>query len=368
MPEIIRAAVLNTARGTLDIEELTLADPGPDEVLVRIRYAGLCHSDLHEIDGTFPTTLPILLGHEASGVVEKVGTRVSGIVPGDHVVTCLSVFCGHCRYCTDGRLTLCVHRRALAMAGVSGRLTNAAGTPVRPTAGIGAFAQKTVVHHSALAVIAEDMPLAQASILGCAVTTGVGAVTRRARVRPGSSVVVIGTGGIGMSAIQGARIAGAATIIAVDMVSEKLAAAQEFGATHVVHAGESDPVEQVLSLTCGGADYTFEAVGKARTVEQAVAMLAPGGVATVVGMVPADPPIRIDGTDLFYAEKTLQGSFMGSNQFKTDIGRFVELYRGGRLALDRMISHTVTLDEINSGFDALASGRSMRVIVDMEHP
>lgn len=365
MAELIRAAVLNTAPGKLDIEHLTLAAPGADEVRVRIAYAGLCHSDLHEMDGTFPTEVPILLGHEASGVVEEVGANVLGIAPGDHVVTCLSVFCGRCRYCTAGRPTLCENRPALSQGANPRRLVNTAGAPVRPTAGIGTFAEQCVVHQNALAVIPSSMPLAQASILGCAVTTGYGAVVHRAQVPPGATVAVIGTGGIGIAAIQAARLSGAAHIIAVDVVDGKLARATACGATATVNARVDDPVQVVRQLTGGGVDFAFEAVGNARTVAQSVAMLAPGGTATVVGMVPAHPPIEIDGSDLFFTEKTLQGCFMGSNRFRTDIQSFVAMYQQGRLDLDGMVSRTVAFEDINAGFADMASGDGTRTIVEI---
>jgi len=350
------------------MQELTLHDPGRGEVLVRVEYAGLCHSDLHEMDGTFATTTPIVLGHEAAGVVEAVGPDVAGIVPGDHVVTCLSVFCGRCSYCLSGRLVLCENRARTAMNPSAPRLVDDAGRSVRPTAGIGAFAEKAIVHQNGVAVVPKDMPLAQASILGCAITTGYGAVVHRAQVRPGSSVAVIGVGGVGMAAIQAARITGASTIVAIDVSEPKLALARAFGATATVDVRNDGPVEAVRALTAGGADYAFEAVGRARTVEQAVAMLRPGGVATVVGMVPSNPPIRIDGAELFFAEKTLQGSFMGSNQFPTDIPTFVSMYRGGVLDLDAMITDVVDFDAINEGFDRLSSGDCLRVVVRIGRP
>ncbi|MFE4966143.1 Zn-dependent alcohol dehydrogenase [Streptomyces sp. NPDC056660] len=365
MSATIEAAVLNTAPGALEIEKLRLDAPGPDEVLVRVVNAGLCHSDLHEIDGTFETEPPILLGHEASGVVEATGSHVIGLRTGDHVVTCLSVFCGRCRYCTNGQLTLCENRNGLSHDRPRPRLLNAAGQPVRPTAGIGAFAQAMVVHQNALVAIPRDMPLATASILGCAVTTGLGAVFRSARVRAGTSVVVIGTGGIGMAAIQGAKIAGAAQVIAVDIVPEKLKAADRFGATHTVNAREVDPVEAVRELTRGGADYSFEAVGNSVTAGQAFSMLGPGGLATVVGMVPDTVPIAIKGSELYLQEKRLQGSFMGSNQFKVDVPRYVDLYLQGRLLLDEMVSERVPLRDINSGFTTLSSGSATRVVADI---
>lgn len=360
-----RAAVLNTAPGTLEFEQLTIDEPTQDEVLVRILHAGLCHSDLHEIDGTFESTPPIVLGHEGAGIVEAVGSNVRGIAVGDHIVTCLSAFCGHCRYCTNGQQTLCENRGALSHDRPRARLTNAAGMPVRPTAGIGAFAEHMLAHQNAVVTIPKDMPLAQASILGCAMTTGLGAVFRTARIEPGSTVAVIGTGGVGMAAIQGARLAGASTIIAVDVVDEKLDSARGFGATHVVNGRAVDPVAAIREITRGGVDYSFEAVGNARTVEQAFAMLGPGGVATVVGMVPASTLIGISGPDLFLQEKKLQGSFMGSNQFKVDIPRYVELYLQRRLQLDEMVSHRLPFDQINEGFALLGAGRATRVVVDM---
>jgi S-(hydroxymethyl)glutathione dehydrogenase/alcohol dehydrogenase len=361
----IRAAVLNAAPGKLDLETLHLDGPGPDEVLVGVVAAGLCHSDLHEIDGTFETEPPILLGHEAAGIVEAVGSNVLGIEVGDHVVTCLSVFCGKCRYCTNGQLTLCPHRGDLSHTRPRPRLTNSAGATVRPTAGVGAFAEAMTVHQNALAVIPDDVPFATASILGCAITTGLGAVFRSARVEPGSSVVVIGTGGVGIAAIQGARIAGAARIIAVDVIAPKLEEAKRFGATHVVNPRNADPVEAVRDLTDGGADFSFEAVGMALTAGQAFSMLAPGGLATVIGMIPDSTPVELRGAELFLQEKRIQGSFMGSNQFKTDIPRFVDLYRQGRLLVDEMITEQVPLADINHGFELLKRGTATRVVATM---
>jgi S-(hydroxymethyl)glutathione dehydrogenase/alcohol dehydrogenase len=365
MSTYVRAAVLNVAPGQLDLEILTLDPPGPDEVLVGIVNAGLCHSDLHEIDGTFETEPPILLGHEAAGIVEMVGENVRDIKVGDHVVSCLSAFCGQCRYCTNGHLSLCIHRHELSHARPRPRLVNDAGVPVRPTAGIGAFAEAMTVHRNAVAVISDDVPFATASILGCAVTTGLGAVFHSAQVRAGATVAVIGTGGVGMMAIQGARIAGASKIIAIDVVPSKLDAAARFGATDVINSREKDPVAAVRDLTGGGVDYSFEAVGRAVTAGQAFSMLAPAGVATVIGMIPDATPIEIRGSELFLQEKKLQGSFMGSNQFKTDIPRYVELYKQGRLMLDEMISEQFDLADINKGFEVLKAGGAARVVVAM---
>lgn len=359
----ITAAVLNAAPGKLDLEILQLDEPGPDEVLVDVHYAGLCRSDLHEIEGVWPATCPTVLGHEASGVVRGVGDRVTGLVPGDHVVTCLSSYCGTCRYCLAGRLTLCTGRGQLR-----GRsrpvLTNGTGTPVHPTAGLGAFATAMVAHQRSLVRVPASMPLAPASVLGCAVVTGMGAVFHSARVQPGSSVAVLGCGGVGIAAIQGARLAGAAQVIAVDTNAARLEDATRFGATSTVDASAVDTVEAVRDLTGGGVDYSFEAIGLALTVEQAFAMVGPGGTATVLGLVPDSQPLSIRASELFALEKRLQGAFMGANQFPTDIPRYVQFYEQGRLNLDDMLSAVVPLGEINEGFERLKHSGPTRVLVD----
>jgi len=361
----VLAAVLNKAPGRLDLEKLVMDTPTPDEVRIDVAFAGLCHSDLHEIDGTFDTTAPIVLGHEAAGVVSAVGSNVRGLRVGDHVVTCLSAFCGWCASCMAGRLTLCTERGRLAQDRGRARLVNDRGEPVRATAGIGAFAEAVVVHQSSAVVIPDDVRLDTASILGCAVTTGMGAVLRRARVRVGDIVAVVGLGGIGIAAVQAARISGAAKVIGVDVVPEKLQRARAFGATHIVNARDDDPVEAVRALTGGGVDHAFEAVGAGATVGQAFAMLAPGGTATVMGMVPDEHSIPLKGSDLFLFEKRLQGSFMGSNHFKTDIPAYLELYRQGRLQLDEMVTHRVPLEGINEGFALMASGDAIRVVAEI---
>lgn len=358
----IVAAVLNRAPGALEIEELIIDDPGPDEVLVRVAYAGLCHSDLHEIDGTFDTTVPIVLGHEVVGEVVEVGTAVSGIATGDRVVTCLSAFCGSCSFCLEGRQTLCANRLTLQQGRPRPRLTNARGEAVRATAGIGGFAQMVLVHRNSVVVIPADVPDATASVLGCAVTTGMGAVLHSARVRAGQTVAVIGLGGVGFAALQAARLAGASRVIGVDVVPQKLQQALAFGATEVVHAREVDAVAAVIDLTDGGVDHSFEAVGSGITASQAFAMLRPGGVATIMGMIPESHDIKISGADLFLQEKRIQGSFMGSNHFKVDIPLYAQFNRVGALNLDGLVTAEFDLDTINEGFKALASGSEIRVV------
>ena len=362
MPQTIRAAVLHQAPGELAIEAVTIDDPGPDEVLIDVAFAGLCHSDLHEIDATFPTVFPIVLGHEASGTVEAIGAGVLDIRPGDTVVTCLSASCGSCEYCLQGRQTLCLHRNALTQSRPRPRLVSADGTSIRGSAGVGAFADKVVVHRSMVAALPQPIPLDVASILGCAVTTGMGAVLHSAEVVAGESVAVIGLGGVGMSAIQAATLAGASPVIGIDVVERKLADAKRFGATHVVNAAECDSVAAVRELTGGGVHHAFEAVGSGRTAGDAFAMLRPGGAATVVGMIPESHSIPINGADLFVLEKQLRGSFMGSNHFKTDSPRYVRLHAEGRLHLDALVTHHVPFTDINKGFARLAAGNDIRVV------
>lgn len=357
--------MLNSAPGALDVEDLVIDDPTPDEVLIAVDWAGLCHSDLHEMDGTFETTPPIVLGHEASGVVEAVGAGVRGIEIGDRVVTCMSASCGSCKYCLLGRRTLCLRREELTQGRPRPRLAKPDGTPVRASTGIGAFAQKVVVHHSMVAPIPDAISGDTASILGCAVTTGMGAVIHSARVTPGSSVAVIGLGGIGMSSIQAAQLAGAETIIGIDVVPDKLESARSFGATRTIDSREEDVVDAVRALTGGGVDYCFEAVGSGPLLGQAVSMLCRGGMAVAIGMIPSHHTIPLDGSELFFLEKQLRGSFMGSNRFKTDIPHYVELNAQGRLRLDDLVTDRLPLERINEGFSRLTSGASIRTVVRM---
>ncbi|MGK0276985.1 MAG: S-(hydroxymethyl)glutathione dehydrogenase/alcohol dehydrogenase [Ilumatobacter sp.] len=359
----MRAAVLNSVPGILDIEDVEIGEPGPREVLIRTAAAGICHSDLHFMEGKYPSTCPSILGHESAGVVEAVGSMVHYVQPGDHVITCLSAFCGHCSQCTDGHLALCENKdtELVRGPGEAPRLSRN-GEPVNQFLHLSSFAEKMLVHEQALVKIDKDMPFDKAALIGCGVTTGLGAVFRTAKVAPGEMVAVIGCGGIGLSAIQGARIAGANKIIAVDMAPAKLELAQEMGATHVVNAADVDAVAAVKELTGGGVHHAFEAVGLKQTAEQSFQMLRKGGQATVIGMIPVGTKIEIHGVELLY-EKTLTGSNMGSNQFRTDMPRYIEMYMAGRLKLDEMVSKTITLDEINEGFEDMKQGNVARSVI-----
>jgi S-(hydroxymethyl)glutathione dehydrogenase / alcohol dehydrogenase len=359
----MRAAVLNSIPGKLDVEEVQIGEPGPREVLVRTVAAGLCHSDLHFMEGKYPYPCPAVLGHESAGVVEAVGSMVHYVQPGDHVITCLSAFCGHCSQCTDGHLTLCENKgtELVRQPGEPPRISRD-GEAVSQFLHLSSFAEQMLIHEHALVKIDAEMPLDRAALIGCGVTTGLGAVFRTARVAPGESVAVIGCGGIGLSAVQGARIAGANRIVAVDTNPAKLELAQQLGATHMVDASVDDPVAAVKELTGGGVHHSFEAVGLKQTAEQSYRMLRNGGQATVIGMIPVGTQIEIHGPDLLM-EKTLTGSNMGSNQFRTDMPRFVEMYLDGRLHLDEMVSRTISLDEINEGFDEMKSGTVTRSVI-----
>jgi S-(hydroxymethyl)glutathione dehydrogenase/alcohol dehydrogenase len=305
-----------------------------------------------------------VLGHESAGVVEAVGSMVHYVQPGDHVITCLSAFCGHCSQCTDGHLTLCENKgtELVRQPGEPPRLSRGGGEVVNQYLHLSSFAEKMLIHEQALVKIDPEMPLDKAALIGCGVTTGLGAVFRTAKVAPGETVAVIGCGGIGLSAVQGARIAGANKIIAVDMNDGKLELAQQLGATHMVNASEVDPVAAVKELTGGGVHHSFEAVGLKQTAEQAYRMLRNGGQATVIGMIPVGTQIEIHGPELLY-EKKLTGSNMGSNQFRTDMPRYIEMYLDGRLHLDEMVSKTITLDEINDGFDEMKTGNVARSVI-----
>jgi S-(hydroxymethyl)glutathione dehydrogenase/alcohol dehydrogenase len=359
----VKAAVLTTQPGELEIHDVDIDEPGPREVLVRTVAAGLCHSDLHFMEAKYPYPLPAVLGHESAGVVEAVGRDVRDLAPGDHVITCLSVFCGHCEQCLSGRPSLC-ERKATELvrsADEPPRLSEG-GAPLNQFLHISSFAEYLLVHEHAVVKVTEEIPLDRAALIGCGVTTGLGAVFRTARVEPGQTVAVFGCGGIGLPAVQGARIAGANKIIAVDLVESKLALAKELGATHTVNGAE-DPVARVREISGGGVHHAFEAVGLKATAEQAFKVLRNGGQATVIGMIPVGTTVEVHGPELLY-EKTLTGSNMGSNQFRTDMPRFVDMYLDGRLKLDEMVSARIRLDEINDGFDAMRTGEVARTVIE----
>jgi S-(hydroxymethyl)glutathione dehydrogenase/alcohol dehydrogenase len=360
----VKAAILEQIPGALVIDDVQIGSPGPHEVLVRTVAAGLCHSDLHFMEGKYPAPVPTVLGHESAGVVEAVGSQVSYVQPGDHVISCISGFCGACRYCLSGRPNLCDRVGLAADPAGPPRLRRGDET-VFQFADLSSFAEQLLVHENMLVKIRPDMPLDKAALIGCGVTTGVGAVINTARVRPGDDVVVVGCGGIGLNAIQAAAIVGAGRVIAVDRIASKLDLAKTFGATDVIDASAVDPVLAVLELTGDGVDHAFEAIGLAATAQQAFAMLRKGGTATVIGMIPLGERIEVDGFQ-FLMEKRIQGSNMGSNRFRVDMPQYVEWYLAGRLKLDELVSGTMPLERINEGFANLKAGEVARQLVMFE--
>jgi S-(hydroxymethyl)glutathione dehydrogenase/alcohol dehydrogenase len=330
-------------------------------VRVRVVASGVCHSDLHTAVGDVPLPLPTILGHEGAGIVEEVGSQVTEVAVGDHVVACMSVFCGVCSYCLTGRPYLCARGGVVARGGEA-PIRDQSGHPVTPFCDLGTFAEEMVVHERALVTIPSDMPLDRAALLGCAITTGLGSVFNTARVRPGDVVAVVGCGGVGLAAIQAASISGADRVIAVDRVASKEALARQLGATDFVDAGNGDAVPDVIELTSGGVDHAIEAAGSRVTMEAAFRMLRPGGTATVCGLIGFGQKIELDALDLLF-EKRIQGSQMGSNRFRLDIPRYANQYLAGRLELDAMVSRTIRLDEIDDAFEAMAEGELARQVV-----
>ncbi len=357
----MKAAVLREQNKPLEIEEVQISKPGPREVMVRPVAAGVCHSDLHFMDGSYPYMLPTILGHESAGIVEEVGSDVTYVKKGDHVITCLSAFCGHCNKCLTGHLSLCQSPEVSRTADEQPRL-HQNNQPIHQFLNLSSFAELMLIHEHALVKIREDMPFDRAALIGCSTTTGVGAVFHTAGVEPGSSVAVIGCGGVGLAAINGAAIAGAGQIIAVDMVDSKLELAKALGATHTINAGKSDAIGEVMEITRGGCDYTFEAIGLKATAEQAFKMLGSGGTATIIGMIPVGTMIELHGVD-FLAEKKIQGSNMGSNRFRVDMPRFIDFYLSGKLHLDEMISKRIKLADVNDALNALKTGEDARHVI-----
>lgn len=348
----------------MTIEAVDVAGPGAFEVLVDVAAAGLCHSDLKFLEGSFEHPLPTVLGHEVAGTVAAVGDGVTEVRPGDRVVMSISVACGKCPLCAASKPHLCIDKGATRRSPEEPSRLSLGADRISQFLDISGFAEQVLVHESAVVPISGDVPLGYAAVLGCGVATGLGAVFNTARVQPGQSVAVIGCGGVGLSAVQGARIAGASQIIAIDPVPAKRELARGVGATEVVDSNDPDLVTNVVALADGiGVDHVIEAVGRTETIQQGFAMTRRGGTTTVVGLVPAGSTVEIPTDELFY-ERRLQGSVMGSNDFKIDVPRYLQMYVDGELNLDDMVSERITLDAINEGFDLMRAGESVRVLVD----
>jgi len=346
-----RAAVLFEVGKGLEVCEVDVQDPGPGEVRIQMAAGGVCHSDLHVMTGHLNAPLPAILGHEGAGIVADVGAGVTDVKPGDHVIPLWRLSCGECEYCSGGRPALCAAGTEIRW---SGRLLDGttrfklAGKEIKHFAGVSSF----------------SIPLERAALLGCAVITGVGAVINQAEVRPGRSVAVFGTGGVGVNVVQGAALAGAEKIIAVDLMDSRLEQAKRFGATHAVNGSNGDPVEQIREITGGrGVDYSFEVIGLPVTMRQAYDCLAKRGVATLVGITPTTAEVTLPALSLVYEERTVTGSLYGSASAKTEIPRLIDLYRAGNLMLDELLTRTYPIEEINQAYADLESGETLRSVV-----
>ena len=352
----MRAAVVDTMPGTPKIRDVDIDTPGIGEVFVRVVASGVCHSDVHALHGhgiAFP--VPFVLGHEPAGVVEAVGPGVRHLQPGDHVVACLSVFCGHCANCVTGKSFRCFTDDFAGGPDAPSRLFNDDG-PVHQFVSLGSFAEYMLVSQNNVVKIDPSLPLSRACLLGCGVLTGVGAVLNTAEVPAGATVAVIGCGGVGLAAIQGARLSYAKRIVAVDVDDTKLDLARRCGATDVVNASRDDPVAAVQTITGGGADFVFEAIGRQETVQQGLGMVGFGGTLTVVGIVDVADQFSFTGADLLMG-KRIQQSLMGSNRFAADIPMLVDHVLAGRLDLDAMVSTERSLDDLPSTLAELEAGK-----------
>ena len=350
----------------LKVETVDLEGPGEGEVLVKVAGAGLCHSDLSTIDNSRPRALPAVLGHEGAGVVAEVGRGVAGLQAGDHVVFVFSPSCGTCRNCTRGKPNVCQRWPEMRNRGAlpsGGQRLSRNGTTIAHYSGVSCFAEYAVVGRASLVKIDPSVPLMDAAMFGCAVQTGVGAALNTAHVRPGDVVAVIGLGGVGLSCMLGARLAGAQRIIAIDLSDEKLGLARQLGATETYNAADADCAAAVRAATGGGVDYAFEMAGSIKALALGTEILARGGSVITAGLSPAAATFALNHSALVGDEKSIRGSYMGSCVAERDLPAFIELYKQGRLPIDRLKSGTLPLADINAGFDRLADVAAVRQIV-----
>jgi S-(hydroxymethyl)glutathione dehydrogenase / alcohol dehydrogenase len=362
-----KAAVLFEPKRKLELVEVDVEAPKAGEALVKMAAGGICHSDLHAMTGHLGSQLPAILGHEGSGVVAEIGPGVTSLKPGDHVIPLWRLACGTCEYCSDNRPALCAEGLQIR---ATGRLLDGTsrykynGKEIKHFYGVSSFSEYAVVPERALLKIDKDFPLDKAALLGCGVITGVGAVFNCAKVKPGSTVAVIGCGGVGNNVVQGAAIAGAEKIIAVDQLPNKLEYAKKFGATHTVNAKETNPVEAIKALTGGkGVDYAFEVIGYPATARQAYDSLKKRGMAVLIGVAPMTMEVSVPIMSLVIEEKILTGSVYGSGRPRIDIPMFIDLYKAGKLKLDELLTRRYPFSQINEAYEALERGEGLRSVV-----
>jgi Zn-dependent alcohol dehydrogenase len=362
----VRAAILSEPRAALDVEALELEAPGPGEVRVEMLASGVCHSDLHMADGDWRRTGPVVLGHEGAGVIAEVGDGVSVLRPGQFVILSWYSPCLRCGRCQEGRQWLCEGSRAVEHRLPDGRTARrrADGTEVLAYLGLGTFSEQAIVPEQAAVPVPREVPAEVAALIGCCVSTGVGAVVNTARVEPGRSVVVVGLGGVGLSAVMGAALMGADPIVAVDRVGAKLATARRVGATDLVAAGDPDATARAIrEATHGGADYVFEAVGTPETIESSVRVLGRGGTCVVVGLTPLRVRASFDAFRLVDLGQRIAGSNYGATTAATDFPRWASLYRAGRLPIEELVEERISLDGVNEALDALRRGEGLRRVI-----
>lgn len=362
----MRAALLHEYGADLVIEDIQLGNPGHNEVRVAVIATGLCHTDLHFMRGHLPITTPAVLGHETAGIVLAVGSGVAYLKPGDHVIGCLSAFCGCCEMCLSGRPSICEGGDKLQRHEEDPPRISLAEKPVSQFMNLSGFAEEILVHENALTKIDSAMPLDRAALIGCGVMTGWGAVTRTAQLRAGETVAVFGCGAVGLSTVQAAHLAGATVIVAVDLNSDRLAMAKSFGATHAINPADHDAVETIHVATDGkGVEVAFDAVGNPAIIKQCFLSTRKGGTTVMIGLMGLDEDITLPFGH-FIAERKVMGCDMGSNQFRTDMPRLVRLYMDGRLNLDDMLTARLPLSKINDGFADMDRGIGIRTIIDFE--
>ena len=370
----IRAAVLDEMGASapyaqskpLKIETIELDPPGPGEILVKIAAAGLCHSDLSVIEGNRPRPMPMALGHEAAGVVEDIGPGVDDLQKGDHVVMVFVPSCGHCLPCSEGRPALCEPGAAANGAGTllsGGKRLHRNGQDINHHLGVSGFAEYATISRRSCVKVDRELPLDEAALFGCAVLTGVGAVINTAKVPAGTTVAVVGLGGVGLSSILGAVASGASRVVAVDLSDEKLGLARQLGATDTFNAGSPDAANEIREAVKGGVEYAFEMAGSVRALDLAYKITRRGGTTVTAGLPPPTHTLALSPVNLVAEERTLKGSYIGTCVPVRDLPRYVDLYRRGKLPVDRLMSKHLRLEEINEGFDLLAQGKVVRQVV-----
>lgn len=359
----MKAAIVRNLGGSFELADIDIAAPIGREVLVEVRASGLCHSDEIAAKNDLGLAPPMVLGHEAAGVVVGLGPEATQFELGDHVVACLVPYCGACTKCLQGKLTLCENPEAVQRSADEVPRLSENGAPVFQGMAIGGFAQQVLVHENMLSKVPDEIPFPQASLLGCGVVTGAGAVLNAANVQPSDTVVVIGLGGVGLNALNGALTAGAATIIAVDIADDKLDRAKAFGATHVINSTTSDPVAEVKRISGRGADAVFDFVGIRAVSQQALEMVAPGGGLFLIGILDPSTAIEVPSLDALGRSYRVQGVNMGSTTPRRDIPLYAKLYLEGRFELDSLVSKEISLGEIDAGYAALKDPTLARVVI-----